>query len=188
MKSEWVLTQEDFDRLLQWLDPDRDQAAEKYEKIRLRLIKIFVGRGCGDDAEELADKTIDRVSRKLKAGDVPGPFVGDKAIYFQSFVNNICHERIRDRQPREIPQPPSHSEDIEEEHAYLEKCIGDLEDEERWLIIEYYRFEKTAKIEHRRQLAMQLGIEVKPLRLRVFRIRTRLKHCIEDCRAQAPSN
>jgi len=39
MKKEWVLTQEAFDRLLGWLDPDRESAGEKYEAIRLRLIK-----------------------------------------------------------------------------------------------------------------------------------------------------
>src|SRR5262245_21687271 len=57
------MTPEEFDRLLLWLNPDRDKAGEKYEWIRKRLIKIFVCRGC-NVPEELADKTINRVARK----------------------------------------------------------------------------------------------------------------------------
>jgi DNA-directed RNA polymerase specialized sigma24 family protein len=188
MKKDWDLTQDDFDRLLLWLHPDREQAALKYEKIQVRLIKIFVGRGCGDDAEHLADRTIDRVSRKLEAGEVPEPYIGDQAVYFHSFVNNICHEHFRERKPREIPPPVDPPDEIEEEHAYLERCMATLEEEDRSLVIEYYRFEKAAKIEHRGRLAMQLGIDVKALRLRVYRLRVRLRRCIEDCRAQSPSH
>ena len=59
MKKGWVLTQELFDTLLDWLDPDRERAGHRYETIRLRLIKIFTSRGC-PEAEELADETINR--------------------------------------------------------------------------------------------------------------------------------
>ena len=45
MKKGWVLTQELFDTLLDWLDPDRERAGQKYETIRLKLIKIFTSRG-----------------------------------------------------------------------------------------------------------------------------------------------
>ena len=64
MKKEWVITQEAFDGLLAWLDPDRDRAAHKYETVRTRLIKIFSCRGCGV-ADDLADETINRVTAKL---------------------------------------------------------------------------------------------------------------------------
>ena len=58
MKKEWDLNQNAFDNLLEWLDADRDRAAEKYEAIRLRLIKIFLCRGCSE-AEELSDETVE---------------------------------------------------------------------------------------------------------------------------------
>jgi hypothetical protein len=45
---DWVLTSEALDRLLEQLDSDRDRAAEKYEQIRQRLIKLFRWRGCLD--------------------------------------------------------------------------------------------------------------------------------------------
>ena len=65
MHKDWSLSQEDFDALLAWLDPEREQAGLKYEQIRGSLIKIFTGRGC-TDPEELADETINRVTAKIK--------------------------------------------------------------------------------------------------------------------------
>ena len=41
LKGEWVLTQAAFDGLLAMLDSDRDKAGEKYEFIRLKLLKYF---------------------------------------------------------------------------------------------------------------------------------------------------
>ncbi|HEY0047746.1 MAG TPA: hypothetical protein VGB68_00565, partial [Pyrinomonadaceae bacterium] len=63
MDKENVINQENFDVLLNWLDRNREIAGQKYEKIRRRLIRIFLGRGCFE-AEELADETINRVTRK----------------------------------------------------------------------------------------------------------------------------
>ena len=57
MNKDWILTQESFDALLNWLDPRREEAGQKYEDIRLRLIKIFTCRGCLEP-EDLADETI----------------------------------------------------------------------------------------------------------------------------------
>lgn len=54
-----------FEQLLAWLDEDRELAGKKYEEIRFRLINLFIARGCRI-SEELADKTIDRVARKVK--------------------------------------------------------------------------------------------------------------------------
>src|SRR5437016_12554129 len=59
------INQEQFDQLLSWLSPDRNTAAEKYEWIRKRLIKMFVCRG-SNIPEDLADRTVNRVARKLR--------------------------------------------------------------------------------------------------------------------------
>ena len=72
------LEQQDFDRLLNWLDADRDRAGLLYERIRWRLVTILASRGCAL-AEELADETIDRVARRV--ADIEQIYVGDKAIY-----------------------------------------------------------------------------------------------------------
>src|SRR6478672_10875246 len=84
MNKSWVLTQESFDALLDWLDPHREQAGQKYEDIRRRLIKLFVCRGC-PEPEDLADETINRVIKKLK--EIESGFTGDKARYFYGVAN-----------------------------------------------------------------------------------------------------
>ena len=57
-------TKEPFDALLEWLDPDRDKAGQRYEVIRAGLIRIFVAKGLSD-AEHYTDEAIDRVIKKL---------------------------------------------------------------------------------------------------------------------------
>ena len=46
--TKWVLTQESFDLMLSWLNPDRDFAGIKYEQIRNKLISRFRHLGCSD--------------------------------------------------------------------------------------------------------------------------------------------
>src|SRR5262245_30061417 len=180
MKDE-ALTPEDFDRLLRWLDPDRRQAALKYEKTRIRLITFFVGGGCRCDAERLADEAFDRVSKKLKAGQVPKCQDRDKVFYFLGFAKNIRHEYLRKHNTNEITIPvtnPSEDEDsinTENELECLDQCLEKLPSEKRWFVIEYYLFGGSAKIEHRRKLASQLDIDIRTLRLRVHRVREQLK-------------
>ena len=57
-------SQEAFEKLLAWLDPDRDKAVEKYQRIYLRLVRVFATRGRAD-AEDLADQTVNVVASKI---------------------------------------------------------------------------------------------------------------------------
>ena len=181
------LTPDDFDRLLQWLDSNPEQAALKYEKTRTRLITFFAGGDCGCEAERLADEAFDRVSQKLKAGQVSESHGRDKTFYFLGFAKNIRHEYLRQLKPAEITSrvigsnPDNNNEHTEQELECLDGCMDELTKENRWLVIEYYYFEKSAKIEHRRKIANQLEIDVKALRLRIYRIREQLKPCLESC-------
>jgi hypothetical protein len=68
-----------FEHLLNWLNPDRELAGAKYESIRKRLIQLFLCRG-SNAAEELADKTINRVARKLP--ELSQNYVGEPERYF----------------------------------------------------------------------------------------------------------
>ena len=181
MKKHWSPTQESLERLLDWLDPNREEAAGKYEIIRFRLIKYFACNGCGDDDDVLADKTIDRVMRKLDLGEIPEPFTGDKTLYFFAFAKNVRQEHFDSRKPREIPPPPVIPEKVEDEDACLTQCVRILGQEDRWLAIEYYRFEKSTKVGHHRKLAEQFGLTLAGLRTRIHRVRERLKPCIEEC-------
>ena len=181
MKITWSLTEESFEKLLTWLDSNRGEAATKYESIRLRLIKYFTCNGCGDQAEDLGDETFDRVAKKLERGEIPEPFTGNKSLYFLAFAKNIRLENIR--KPPEIPPPPPVPPDKieEEESECLEKCAPILPSDDRWLAIEYYRFEKSTKVEHHKKLAKKFGLSLPGLRTRIRRIRERLRPCIEEC-------
>lgn len=182
MKKDWILTQESFDALLVWLNPAREEAGRKYEEIRLRLIKIFTCRGCAEP-EDLADETINRVSKKLK--EIESTYSGDRAPYFWGVANKVHLEYLR-RRP--IPTPPAHaaeSEDNEKEFTCLEECLEKLTSSNRELVVQYYQEEKTAKIVHRKQLADQLGMALNALRIRAHRIRARLQECVEGCLREA---
>jgi len=178
MKKEWVLTQEAFDGLLGWLDPNRDLAAQKYESIRTRLIKIFACRGCAE-AEDLADETINRVTNKLP--EIQGNFVGEPARFFYGVANKIQLEYSRPHRTLPVPQPVNEGDDSEVEYDCLDRCMEKLSSENRALVLSYYQEEKHAKIEHRKELATNLGIALNALRIRAHRIRASLQQCVKQC-------
>lgn len=197
MKKEWVLTQDAFNTLLDWLDADRDRAACKYEAIRRRLIKIFTGRGC-HEAEELADETINRVIARV--GDVASTYEGDPALYFYGVAQKVHREYLRKAQSQPLhlaDGPPENSrntpvfnptDDIEREYECLERCLERLPPNDRDLVLRYYEQDRQAKIDHRKLLATEFGITVNALRLRAHRVRHVLQECIEDCLGEQPAN
>ncbi len=173
-----ILKQEEFDRLLTWLDLDPERAGLTYERIRWRLVAILASRGC-PCPEELADETIDRVARRVV--DIQDSYVGDKAIYFLGVMNNVHHEYLR--RPM-TPRPPEPDDDVEAKenvHLCLEKCLDKLSPNSRRMIERYYAEDKRAKIDLRKRIAAELGIGLSTLRLRALRIREKLQMCIEQC-------
>jgi len=178
MKKEWVLTQEAFDALLAWLDSDREVAAQKYETIRTRLIKIFACRGCAE-TEDLADETINRVTSKLP--EIQANFIGDPARYFYGVANKIHLEYSRQKLLVAPPPPTTDNTESELEYECLDRCVSKLSKENRQLVLSYYQEEKHAKIEHRKLLASRLGIAVNALRIRAHRIRASLQQCVQQC-------
>lgn len=182
MNKNWVLTQEGFDALLGWLDPNRDVAGQKYELIRNRLIKIFSCRGCGEP-EDLADESINRVISKLPT--IESDFVGEPSRYFYGVANKVHLEYLRRKPAPEVAVTPEYDDGAEREFECLERCMERLTPENRRLVIEYYQDERQAKIDHRKRLADQLGIAINALRIRAFRIRASLQECVTNCVNQA---
>ena len=178
MNKNWVLTQELFEDLLEWLDPDRDVAGQKYEDIRRGLIKIFTSNGC-HCVEDLADETINRVARKLS--QIKDEYQGDPGRYFYGVAKKIVHEDRRRQLPPAIPPPTWDSDEVDPEFECLERCLQQLTTENRQLVLEYYQEEKKAKIDHRRKLADKLGIALNALRIRAYRIRNSLESCVRTC-------
>jgi hypothetical protein len=182
MKQSWSPTQESLEKLLVWLSSNREEGAEKYERIRLRLIKYFACNGCGDDDEHLADETIDRVMKKLERNEIPDPFTGDKVLYFLAFARMVRLEHYN-YQRRDIQHPVIDPDRVqaEAEAICLTECVRILQQEDRWLAIEYYRFDKTTKVAHHSKLASRFDLSMAGLRTRVHRVRERLKPCIKEC-------
>lgn len=181
----WDLTREAFDELLAWLNSDRELAAEKYEDIRDRLIRIFMHRGC-TAAEDLADKTINQVARKVR--EIKAYYKGDPALYFYGVARNMLSDYFRGKpeevpvMPEVLPAPPDEGpSEWEHEHNCLEKCLGDLAPPDRDLLLDYYREEGGAKIEHHKELARRRGITSNALRILVCRLRARFKRCMREC-------
>ena len=172
------MTEENFARLLAWLDPVPERAAEQYENIRHRLIQILLSRGCGA-ADELADETIDRVSYKID--ELAGNYVGDPRLYFYGVARNVHREYLQKRRsgPPLVLMSGGAAEEVELKHGCLERCLRNLPEADRHLILEYYREEKRDKIERRKGLAP--GVRPNTLRKKTQRIRERLKHCINQC-------
>jgi DNA-directed RNA polymerase specialized sigma24 family protein len=172
------LTQEAFDGLLAFLGPTREEGARRYEEIRRRLTKIFVCRGCATP-EELVDECIDRVAGKV--AELAPTYEGDPALYFYGVARWVFRESLKKRPFVAPPPEPDPSEERERELDCLEGCMQSLPPEQRSLIRDYYREEKSARIEHRKTIAARMGIEVNALRIRAHRIRTDLQKCVTAC-------
>lgn len=187
------MKQEDFEKLLAWLHPDREQAGHKYEAIRESLIKVFSWRGY-NDAEDLADEVITRVAMKTR--ELADSYVGDPALYFYGVAKNVVRECERREQhmpldPRlkapDTTTEPGAVEARARREECLQKCLRELDADDRMLILAYYQKSKQAKIDYRKALARQLGMGTNALRVKVFRIRGHLKKCINKCLQTGPS-
>ncbi|HXI25107.1 MAG TPA: hypothetical protein VNG71_14685 [Pyrinomonadaceae bacterium] len=172
------LKQDEFDQLLGWLDPDRERAGQLYEKIRWRLIAILASRGCSQ-AEELADETIDRVSRRV--ADVRATYVGDPAIYFLGVMNNVHHEYLKRPPLPRLVERADEADTKERVHLCLDSCLSRLAPHARQIIEQYYAEDKRTKINLRKRIAAMLGVSRSNLRLRALRIRAKLQECIQQC-------
>ena len=189
MTKDLELTQEQFDKLLDWLDADRDQAAARYALIQLRLIRFFASRGCVD-AEYLADKTINIVACK-KVGGLPD-YIGDKSLYFHGVAKNVYWQHIRVPPDESLTDstvqpiaPPDPEPDLME--TFLEGCMQNLDAEDRKLVLRYQEGEKQEKIRLRKVLAREIGITLNALRIKMYRLHLRLEKCIEQRLRETPA-
>src|SRR5215213_1711917 len=184
MAKRW---EENFDTLLNWLDPDRERAGTKYEEIRTSLINIFSWRGF-KDAEDLTDETISRVAAKTP--DIAKDYQGDPALYFYAVAKKMFFEaQRRDQRLASLPaNPPAEStyqnDDEGPEYDCLEQCLNQLPPPDRELILLYYQQEHP-KIRQRKELAKRLQLTPNTIRVRTHRIRIILYACIEKCVAGA---
>lgn len=188
-KKEWNLTSEAFDQLLRAFDTDVDNAAQKYEIMRRKLVEFFEARG-NDSPPDYADEAINRVARRIAEGEQ----IEDLNGYFYGVARLLWLEGLRSRQKEPAPLEETHTpvapnttelererQQREDRLTCLERCLSNLSSANRTLIVEYYREEKGIKIEHRKQQAARLNTTVNGLRLRASRIRVELSECVHSC-------
>lgn len=179
MKPHSSLTPEEFERLLDWLAPDTERAAAKYEVIRRGLIQRFINRRCVD-AEGLADETINRVASRLP--ELAETYKGEPARYFHGVAKKVFLEHCRQQRLERRPLPPQPEPRFAAiYHECLEKCLAELPPDQRDLILQYYAEIKKAKIESHKEMQRQLNLKADALRVRTFRIRQMLGACVRDC-------
>lgn len=182
MKKKSDISQAKFEKLLSWLDFNRELAGQKYELIRSRLIKILHVRGC-HIAEELADETINRVAAKIE--QLLENYNGDPALYFYAVAKKVFLEFTRQPEFEELPavlaQKNSNDDGIDAYYACLDRCLSELDLEKREFIIQYYEKEKKEKLEQRKKMETEFRISSEVLRTRAFRIRKGLQKCVLKC-------
>ena len=184
-----ALSSESFERLMNWLHPDREVAGQEYRRIHALLIKHFQSHGYAD-ANDLADATMDRGAEKLTPEKIQNWGGEDKARYFYRVAFYMLREKRKVRLP-ETPLPDGvdftrpEGEDLEPASLCLEECLQKLSPAERELIERYYRWDKGMKKESRARLAAGLNIDLSRLRVRAHRLRERLKKCLEKCLREA---
>ncbi|MCI0486466.1 MAG: hypothetical protein L0229_07680 [Blastocatellia bacterium] len=183
-KKTWSLTREAFDKFLDCLDGDREQAGCRYEKIRSKLISFFEWRDC-PFPEDHADEAINRVVRKIDQGEE----LRDASEYVFGVARMLLLEIARARENEAkalnlLPVPHAEDGDSDESESRVEclrRCLEELPPEGRELITAYYHGERRSKIENRKRLAERLGIPPNALRIRACRLRERLAGCMDRC-------
>ncbi len=173
---------EPFNRFLAWLDPEPQAAGKKYLLLYRRLQLFFHGRGCGVDADALADMTVDRAARRYAAGDV---LSSDPLPYCLAVARYIFLEHSKKPKAAELAfepaAPPQPDDTYEGMSPCLNRCLRSLPPDDEALVRQYYEGEKQERIRGRGETADRVGLSKGGLRVEVYRIRKKLKTCVTDC-------
>lgn len=190
-KKNWTLTPNAFRRFLDWLDEGSDSDGQNYLEMRRRLVAYFDRKG-SLSPDELADETLNRVSRRLEEeGKIESEsparfcFITARFVFMESLrgkdKKSISLDDVLPRGNDFAAEQTDEKEVKEQRLNCLEQCTGKLETGNREIIIRYYFGEERVKIENRRALAESLKISVNALSIRACRIRDKLEICVKKC-------
>ena len=179
-----ALTAEAFGKFLRWLSEDDEKAVLEYQSIRAKLVRYFIHKGCSDP-DDLFDKTIDVVVRKIDA--LEG--YSSPLAYCFGVAKNIWRQDVREHKltslEDKVALPTKPDQQVHEQQLKcLERCMNKLSANDRDLLVQYHQEQGHEKIELRKQLADGLG-GVNSLRIRMCRIRRNLRLCIAACLDQS---
>ena len=172
------ITAEKFANFLAWLSPNMDESGEMYERLRFRLITFFAGRNCRFP-EELADETINRVT--IKIGD---EIIENKLGFCYGVAKNVFLESLRkEKDFLNIDDVQFAAKEKVEDfgNQCLDKCLQELNAENRTLILDYFSENKSAKITLREKISETLDVSKTALRMKIMRIKNKLRECLTEC-------
>ncbi len=189
-----------FEKLLDWLDADRERAWEEYSKLRRKLIVYFRRRDHRISAEDFADATFDRIARKLDGGGVIR--TTNRAGFCLGVAGRLLMEHYRSPENRrEDPDSDATAqqmnrdsvaaslkpdkEEVESEWVKrkvdcLNKCLNELKSKDRHLLVSYFSDEATRGCS-RQELAVKLGVSYGNLRRRANYLRAKVEECFNRC-------
>lgn len=182
-KTRWTLDRRALDNLLHALHPDREQASQRYEALRQRLIRFFAWNHTSFP-EELADEVLDRLARRLSHRESE---ILDPAKFAVGIARLLLKESLREKDRREAVlaimaqcTPDSRNLELEsalqeERIAVLQECLQAIPEHSRNLLVRYFSTDGREKIQQRQRLAEEHGISLNALRNRVMRIRGELE-------------
>jgi DNA-directed RNA polymerase specialized sigma24 family protein len=175
-----------FALLMARLGPEPESAGLAYESLRRTLVGFFAWRGASRP-DECADETLDRLAAKLAEGVV----VEDVRRFARGIARLVLLEHWRDPEAQRasldeaVPPvaPPPAPGDEERLHACLDRCLAELPEAGRTLIVAYYVAQDRERIVSRKRIASELGVSESALRNRMQRLRDRLERCLAACMA-----
>jgi DNA-directed RNA polymerase specialized sigma24 family protein len=180
------VSKDDFEHFLLTLDSDKDNAAEKFLRLRAGIESFFEWRDC-ENIEELTDIVFDRVVRKIVAGEEVENIEAFSVSIARFVVLEHKRKSVRMTELNEIEDRESFADRIENDDLKrrnidcLRKCLGKLPEKKRRLLLEYFDTEETTMITKRRGLAEKLELSLNSLRIRVSRLKSKLERCTKDC-------
>ncbi len=193
MIKQTPISQDDFDKLLDWLSADREKAGEEYENIRRGLVRLFQIKGCANP-QDLADKTINRVAAKLSRLDLSK---NPKPIFiFHGFARNIYREEVSPAGRKEEQLKTETENDLEQQtrnlfsqadeyaargRECLKDCFQNHEIYDRRLFVKYYCTKTSDRAQSRLDLAKEMNITLNSLQTKVYRMKLSLRDCIKNC-------
>ena len=177
-------TPEAFEKLLSRLHPDREQAGEEYELLRLKLQEYFRSRACFY-AEELTDETMNRLAKKIAEGEE----VRDVLRFCHGLAHWVWMEHLKRPDARRVTFDDLPVEPFVLPTSILQKqrdacfyyCLKQLPATDSALIIEYWEHGEQTNREARQKIAVRMGITLIALRIRISRIKAKLETCFYNC-------
>lgn len=178
------MSQDDFDRLLQWFGPDRGISGKKYLETHEKLTRLFHFNGC-NRPEDLADEVMNRVAKKPPS--LSNPNGGHVAVLI-GFARKVLHEYWREKALFEELSDRCEERSSTDETTLkeimdlcLENCLGRLGDNNKHLLLEYHQYGLGEKVKHRKAMAEDRRTTLNALRLKACRLKSEVGDCVKRC-------